>query len=214
MASEGYKRQLSSRRGRVMCRWNWFQFATKDATINGNLRNATAETEAHPGLFTSGFSAFPTAPGLAPKWRVDALPNWLRRPTTTTKTVNETSREEWAEWRGGEGCACKRPNFIKSCINHEPRPCFCCCALSSHSCPAAWPRPIWQQSFVSSAASCFPCSYSLHLRLFVLRLHWDIFALLRRMNFYLPATVAESRVHVFMNFSALCRRQCGRELTF
>lgn len=45
MASEGYKRQLSSRRGRVMCRWNWFQFATKDATINGNLRNATAETE-------------------------------------------------------------------------------------------------------------------------------------------------------------------------
>lgn len=79
---------------------------------------------------------------------------------------------------------------------------------------AAWPRPIWQQSFVSSAASCFPCSYSLHLRLFVLRLHWDIFALLRRMNFYLPATVAESRVHVFMNFSALCRRQCGWELTF
>lgn len=65
------------------------------------MRNATAETEAHPGPFTSGSAAFPTAPGLAPKWRVDALPNWLRRPTTT-KTVNETSREEWAEWRGGE----------------------------------------------------------------------------------------------------------------
>lgn len=93
------------------------------------MRNATAETEAHPGPFTSGSAAFPTAPGLAPKWRVDALPNWLRRPTTTTTTVIETSREEWAEWRGGEGCACKRPNYIKSCINHEPRPCFCCCAL-------------------------------------------------------------------------------------
>lgn len=100
---------------------------------------------------------------LVPKWRVDALPNWLPRPKANAN-------------------ACKRPNYIKSCINHErrpPAPLPWPRVLSS----AAWPRPIWQQSFVPSAESC-PSS-----RADMFYTYAEIFSLRWRMNFYLAATM-------------------------
>ncbi|KAM8705585.1 hypothetical protein ACLKA7_009962 [Drosophila subpalustris] len=82
---------------------------TRDVTINGNLRNAPAETAtaARPRpRFPVKFQLQLQLPSssLVPKWRVDALPNWL----------DQTHKEN-----GGLENACKRPNYIKSCINHE-----------------------------------------------------------------------------------------------
>lgn len=203
---EGYKRQLSSRRGRVMCRWNWFQFATKDATINGNLRNATAETELEE---ESSLRPLRVASHLRPvpvqlrlqlwHWHWLWLPNGVLMRCQIgwagqEKQWRRTGWPVWQEWSVGN--ACKRPNYIKSCINHEQRPrCHFAACLSLAKTNLA-------------AILCFKC------RTVLLLLPSVSISLLRYFrsaaaNEFLFASDGGVKSSARMNFSALCRRQSG-----
>lgn len=146
----------------------------------------------------------PPAPTLTPKWRVDALPNWLRWPTTTT--VNEDRREEWWVGCGVWGMRASVRITLNHALTMSQGPAS---VSSSYSCllPAAWPRPIWQQSFVSSAASCrFPSPSPVPLCA-VTSLRYFRSAAANEFLFASDSSGVKSSV--FMNFSALCRRQCG-----